>query len=185
MSANGPLREWLRPPQSLLIILCLLTLVSITALGWFGWRLLDQERLVEAQRAREALEQSADRIATRLRGALAEMGDRLGAPSPQAPPGATLLIATDRSVSGPLLYRPVTNPEGEAPQKIFADAESLEFVQGQPLQAVDAYGKLAESPDPAVRAGALIRLARVERRLGDIAAAKSAYQRLERIAATV
>ncbi len=113
------------------------------------------------------------------------MGDRLGAPSPQAPPGATLLIATDRSVSGPLLYRPVTNPEGEAPQKIFADAESLEFVQGQPLQAVDAYGKLAESPDPAVRAGALIRLARVERRLGDIAAAKSAYQRLERIAATV
>src|SRR5436309_13311794 len=102
-----PLGEWHKPPAALLLILFSLTLVSVSALGWFGWRLLDQERLVEAQRTREALEQAADRIATKLRGALAETGDRLGAPSPQTT-GGTLLIVTDRSVSGPLLYRPIT-----------------------------------------------------------------------------
>jgi hypothetical protein len=45
-----PLREWLRPPRNLLIILFLLTLVSVSALAWFGWKLLEQERVVEAQR---------------------------------------------------------------------------------------------------------------------------------------
>jgi signal transduction histidine kinase len=185
MSANGPLREWLRPPQSLLIILCLLTLVSISALGWFGWKLLDQERLVEAQRTRERLEQAADRIATQLRGALAEMGDRLGASAPEAPRDGTLVIVNEKSVAGPVLYRPVVTSEPEAPQKIFADAESIEFAQGQPRQAIDAYERLAESVDPSIRAGALMRLARVERRLSETQAARAAYQRLEKNGGTV
>ena len=66
------LDQWLRPPRSLLVGLFLLTLASISTLAWFGFRLLDQERLVEAQHAREHLEQSADRIAATLRLLLAE-----------------------------------------------------------------------------------------------------------------
>ena len=184
-----PLREWLRPPQSLLIILCLLTLVSISALGWFGWRLLDQERLVEAQRNQERLEQAADRIATQLRGALAETGDRLGASSPEAPKDGLLLIVTENSLTalpaGRLLYRPFPTTEVEASQAVFGDAESLEFVQGQPQQAVDAYEKLAESKNAAIRAGALMRLARVLRRLGRGQDARAAYERLEGVGANV
>src|ERR1051325_6665594 len=57
-----PLREWLKPPRKLLLILFLLTLVSVSALAWFGWRLLDQERMVEAQRTQERLEHAADRL---------------------------------------------------------------------------------------------------------------------------
>jgi hypothetical protein len=56
------MRERLKPPRSLLLILALLAMVSLPAVGWFDWRLLDQERLVEGQRAPERLEQSADRI---------------------------------------------------------------------------------------------------------------------------
>lgn len=148
-----PLREWLRPPQSLLIILCLLTLVSISALAWFGWRLLDQERLVEAQRTRERLEQAADRIVSHLRVAL--VSDQ-----PDA-----LVTIIDNSIAGKLLYSPAPARAPEADPRIFSEAESLEFVQGQPRQAADAYERLAESGDAAIRAGALMRLARVLRRL--------------------
>src|ERR1035441_8555344 len=62
-----PLREWLRPPKSLLLILVLLSLVSVSAVGWFGFKLLEQDRMVQAQRRQERLEQAADRIAATLR----------------------------------------------------------------------------------------------------------------------
>ncbi|MCZ2149452.1 MAG: response regulator transcription factor [Bryobacterales bacterium] len=74
----APWTEWLKPPRKLLLSLFLLTLVSVSAVGWFGWRLLAQQRLVEAQRSQERLEQTAERMATTFRGALAEVGDRLG-----------------------------------------------------------------------------------------------------------
>jgi hypothetical protein len=37
-------RQWLEPPT--------LTQVSVSALAWFGWRFVDQQRLLESQRAR-------------------------------------------------------------------------------------------------------------------------------------
>jgi hypothetical protein len=49
--------EWLKPPRSLLLILFLVTLVSVSALAWFGWKVLYQEQVVESQRAQERLEQ--------------------------------------------------------------------------------------------------------------------------------
>src|ERR1035438_4914091 len=57
-----PLREWLRPPKGLLLILVLLSLVSVSAVGWFGFKLLEQDRMVQAQRRQERLEQAADRV---------------------------------------------------------------------------------------------------------------------------
>src|SRR5436305_3376252 len=93
-----PLREWLKPPKSLLPILFLLTLVSVSALGWFGFKLLEQDRMVQAQQRQERLEQAADRIAATLRGALAETGERLSAwlaAPPTAGPKNGILIVGD------------------------------------------------------------------------------------------
>jgi hypothetical protein len=42
-----PLREWLRPPKALLLLLFLLTFVSVSTLAVFGWRLLEQQRIVD------------------------------------------------------------------------------------------------------------------------------------------
>src|ERR1035437_5930169 len=64
-----PLREWLRPPKSLLLILVLLSLVSVSTVGWFGFKLLEQDRMVQAQGRQDRLEQAADRMAATLRGA--------------------------------------------------------------------------------------------------------------------
>src|SRR5437879_1177580 len=119
-----PLKGWLQPPRSLLVILFLLTFVSISALAWFLWKLLQQERVVEAQRAQELLEQAADRIAATVRGTLAETGDRLGAwlaspPTDGKPGEGLLLILTENNLSAipaeRLLYEPAPPPEPAAP----------------------------------------------------------------------
>ena len=65
------------------------------ALGWFGWRLLNQQRAIDEQRVREQLESSADALAGGIRGRLAEAGERLrgwlSSPTMSAP-------ATDHAV---------------------------------------------------------------------------------------
>jgi signal transduction histidine kinase len=186
-----PQNKWLKPPRNLLLILFLLTLVSVSALGFFGWKLLGQERLVEAQRAREQLEQTADRIAATLRRTLAETGDRLGAwvaaPRSGVPPqdGLVLLIAAGSLEASPaerLLYRPSPAALAEASAETFAEGEALEFQRGQPERAAAWYRGLAESSATAVRAGAWLRLARVLRNGGHRAESLSAYGRLAEIA---
>ncbi len=182
------LKEWLRPPRNLLVILLLLTTASVSALLWFGWRLIEQEALVEAQRNQERLEQAADRIAATLRGNLAETGERLSAWAERPgsanvkPPGELLLTLTPESIAAwppdQLLYRPVVLRPPETPAGVFAAGEALEFQQSQLSRAAAAYRTLAQSNDAAVRAGALMRLARVMMKAGDATASRRAYEDL-------
>jgi signal transduction histidine kinase len=185
-----PLREWLKPPKSLLLILFLLTLVSVCALGWFGFKLLEQDRMVQAQQRQERLEQAADRIAATLRGTLAETGERLSAWLAAAPPAGKpedgiLLIGSDSTVTafpeGKLLFYPVPASDPEAPAVLFAEGESLEFLQSQPARAAEVYRRMAESGDPARRAGALLRLARALGKTGRRAEGAAAYTRMASI----
>jgi signal transduction histidine kinase len=179
-----PPREWLKPPRSLLTILFLVTLVSVSALGWFGWKLLDQERVVEAQRDRERLEQAADRIAAIARGALAETGERLGTwlitpPSDGKPDEGLLVLISSNNLSAlpshRLLYRPSNPAPPEALINAFADGETLEFQQALPERAIESYRRLADSKNPEIKAGALVRMARVLRKIGRTAEARTAY----------
>jgi signal transduction histidine kinase len=182
-----PLTEWLKPPRTLLLILFLLALVSVSALVWFGWKLFEQERIVETQRSQEGLEQAADRIAATLRGSLAETGERLGSwetgtLSGNPPPEGLLLRFTDgRLTATPanrLLYYPVPSPEPEAGSAVFAAFELLEFAQGRPAEALQSYERLASSNNAAIRAGALLRTARVLRSTGRKEESRAAYARL-------
>jgi signal transduction histidine kinase len=176
------LRVWLRPPRSLLVILFLLTLVSISALAWFGWRLLQQDSVVEEQRTQERLEQTADRIVVTLKGILAETGERLSEGTPMEAP---VFILTENSLTvlppARLLYLPFAPIEPVAPASVFADGEALEFQQGQPASAVAWYRRMAGSKSAAVRAGALLRLGRVLRKLGRQAESVVAYEQLSNV----
>jgi hypothetical protein len=49
----------------------LLTGIPLVALGWLGWRVLQQERALETQRARERLEETATLLAVELERRLA------------------------------------------------------------------------------------------------------------------
>jgi len=182
-----PLREWLKPPKNLLLILFLLTLVSVTALAWSGWKLLQQDRAGQAQQRLEMLDAEADRMVVTLRGTLAETGDRLSAwlasPSQAGiPRDGVLLIARDNALNaypeGRLLYYPNPSPDPEAPQETFAQGETLEFQEGQLLKAAAWYRILTESREASIRAGALLREARALRKAGREAEARAAYTRL-------
>src|ERR1700739_2136844 len=128
------LRVWLRPPRSLLVILFLLTLVSLVAVGGFGWRLLAQGSVVGEQRTQERLEQTADRIVVALRGILTETGERLSEDIPRTPSHeiAPVFILTENELTAlppaRLLYRPFPSTDPEAPSSVFADGEAFEFL---------------------------------------------------------
>jgi signal transduction histidine kinase len=185
-----PPSEWLKPPRSLLLILFLVTLVSVSALAWFGWRILHQEQVVDAQRTQERLEQAADRITATARGLLAETGERVGTwpmspPTDGKPDDGLVLILSGNSLSalppGRLLYRPLPAPLPEAPAATFSEGETIEFQQTDLAKAAERYRRLAGQKDAAVRAGALVRLARVLRKNGRTPEAREAYTQLAAI----
>ena len=188
-----PPSEWLKPPRSLLLILFLVTLVSVSALAWFGWRVLYQEQAVETQRAQERLEQAADRITATARGVLAETGERVGT-WPISPPadgqtddGLVLILSGNNLSAVPadrLLYGPFPTPWPEAAAESFSEGETIEFQQNDAAKAAEWYRHLAEHRDGAVRAGALLRLARVLRKVGRIAEARDVYTQLAAMGGT-
>jgi signal transduction histidine kinase len=187
-----PLREWLRPPRGLLLLLFGFTVASVAALGWLGWKWIDQERFVEAQRAHERLEQSADRAAGALSGALAETANRLSAwasspPATGKPEQGVLLISDESGLTawprGRVLYYPAesVSQESEAAGPAFSEGEALEFQAGPGSleQVADWYRwRFGSAGDGATRAGALLRLARVLRKLGRNGEAETAYEQL-------
>jgi hypothetical protein len=129
------------------------------------------------------LEQSADRIAAVVRGALAETGEKLGAAGTASLSKDELaLVIKDDGVrlaaGGPLLYEPAPPPEAEASPNLFADAELMEFAQNQPTTALAEYHRLAASTNAAIRAGALLREARVLGSLGREQESYAAYLEL-------
>jgi tetratricopeptide (TPR) repeat protein len=80
-----------------------------------------------------------------------------------------------------VLYTPAPPPEPEASSSAFSEGEVLEFQQAQPDKAIDWYRRLIDSKSDEIRAGALMRLARVFRKAGRIDRARAAYQQLAAI----
>jgi signal transduction histidine kinase len=162
----------------LLVILVLLTLVSLSSVAWFGWRLLAQDAVVEEQRSQERLEQTADRTVAAMRGILSLPEERLGGLGP-----VFMLTENRIDVLPParLWYRPVPSTAPEAPGAVFAEGEALEFEQGQPEAAADWYRALSRTRHAAIRAGALLRLGRVLRKLGRERDSRDAYAQLAAI----
>jgi len=80
-----------------------------------------------------------------------------------------------------LLYRPFPSSAPEAPSAVFAEGEMLEFQQGQPESAIDVYTHLTHSRDPSIRAGAWLRLGRVNGKLGRTSDRRAAFRELSLI----
>jgi signal transduction histidine kinase len=150
------------------------------ALAWLCWRLVEQDRQLESQRVQERLEQAADRIAGALAARIQEFDRWLT--STQVPPTAlALLLDTGRNVTVQprerVLYLPPP-PAREPDDAVFSEGERNEFQRRDPAAAAEMFRALARSPKPEIRAGALVRLARNLRKLGQNYEALEAYDQL-------
>lgn len=183
---------WLRPPRRTLAVFLCLMLVLGGALGWLGWQFLKQDRALEGQRLQERLELAADHMAAALQQSLTDLESYLSfVPSPGAkepPDGVLVLQVTKRTVNayppGGLLYHPVIPDGKEPPAATFVAGETLEYQRNDPAKAAEVFRMLARSPDPRVRAGALLRLGRNLRKTGRIKEALQAYDELAQLGRT-
>ena len=197
------MRDWLRPPRNLLVLFLGTTLVLTARLGWLGWRLLQQDRAVEAQHIRDRLDSAADLIAAEMRQTLSAAETQLTILSTLSAsrlqesasayaetlgddaivvlfrPGAVDAYPNHRLLSYPAVPRPA-EPTTDA----FAAGEALEFRALDFESAIAEFQRLADSADgpngdaAQMRAGALLRLARNQRKAGHPEAALTTYAAL-------
>ena len=178
--------------RSLPLFLAIVVCLAIWQV-WLTWRLMEQDRNLAAQHSRERLEQIADLAVAQLASTLGEWDlslrelDTLPPPAAlkaKLPPNGTLVLLAHQSTAAvaaypakSLLFVPEPPPAAPLP-KVFATAEKLEFREQSYERAIEALRPLSEQP--ATRAEALLRIARLERRLNHPEAALTAYDRMSR-----
>ena len=179
--------RWLGARRGLLILFATVVAVPAATLVFLGVRLLQQDRELAHQRRTEILEQASERAVRALDDDVAAIRRRLSDPSwhfPEAPPGSAYVeIAQNdvRAVPGSsLAYYPVVSGMPEPPAAVFRELEAAEFKAQDLPKALDLSRRLARSTAPPVRAGALLREARLLRKTGRAADALPVYGALAR-----
>lgn len=194
------LRHGFRPPRHLLVLFLGTTFVLLAGLGWLGWRSFQQDRAVEVQRVRDRLESATDLIAAEIRQNLAEVEEQLtrlsllpaadvdeagSAYSKDLGEDALIVVFESAAVraypSQRLLYYPALAAPEEPGGQQFAEGEVLEFRARDFAGAIAYFRDLArahDDNDERIRAGALLRLARNQRKAGQSDAALDTYREL-------
>lgn len=162
----------------LAIFLCIM-LVCGGALSWLGWRVLEQDRLLDKQRVQEHLEHAADLITASLERTLSEME------SNESLRGVVVLSATEGAVEvrppDRLLFYPVLPKTEEPPAATYAEGEMKENQNSDFMAAAEFFRTLTRSPDLRVRAGALLRLGRNLRKAGRSEEALAVFNALQQV----
>lgn len=187
------LRTWLRPPRNLLILFGVVLFFPAATLITLGVRLLDQDRALARQREGELLEHAADEGVRALEQDLTALRKRLGGP-PCAPAdvpedAVCVVLRPNRFQAVPtqaISYFPLIPGLRESPSAPFRELEAQEFSEAPNfVKALAISRKLAASNDASIRAGALLREARVLRAMALPNDALSAYNELSRIESVV
>jgi two-component system phosphate regulon sensor histidine kinase PhoR len=175
-------RLWSTASRRLVVLFLLVLVPPAVALASLGLLVLEQDRRLIAERDRERAAAAADAIVRSLADAVALARTTLRGGG--AVPGAALLrLDRDQVVAQPaalLLWTPTPRSLHEAETTAFAEAEPNEF-QRRGDRGRGAYERLSRSPAAPIKAGALLRLARLHRSEGRTDAALAAYADLARI----
>jgi signal transduction histidine kinase len=168
--------------RSLVALIFITTVAPLLILLWLGWRLLEQDRILERQQAQERVERAADLAVASLQQSISASEQQLAAGSGEWPEGAVSLVfrptASEGAPRNRIAYLPEIAPLPEAPPDAFTEAETLEFQKTDRAAAIRAYRELATSPNPSIRATALLRAARNLAATGQTAEALAAYAQL-------
>lgn len=177
-----------RPSRSLIGLIVAVTVVPLATLLWLGWRLLEQDRLLEAQQIQQRIERAADLVVSALQRAIAASERSLAGGGPGSsgshvwPDGAVAITFRDGLVEGSpparLAFLPVVRPQPAVPAVVFAQGDDLEFRLRNHAEAIRLFRDLAGSPNVEIRAAALLRLARNLQATGGNSEALDTYSRL-------
>ena len=189
--------QCLGPSRRLLFSFLTVAAALVGVMLWLGWRLVRQDQELAAQRLQERREIATDLAAASLQKSLSlieEQMTRLASLAPverrrqAAADVGTLtddcalilfqLAAAEAFPERRLPFYPAVPRKPEPPASLFAEAERLEFRQMDSLKAVEALREPERSPDPQIRAAALLRIARNYRKLGRWDDALAAYGEL-------
>ena len=189
---------WFRPPRHLLLIFLGTTLTFLGIIGWLGWGLLQQVNAVEDQEVQRRLEGYTDLVAAEIRQTLTDIDGELARlsvlpvaerekagfayASSLGEDGLIVVFASSGVVAYPahrLLYRPAVPVDEEPDVQMFAVGEAYEYRGRDFERAILYFQDLAVSDDGHVRAGALLRLARNQRKAGRPETALGTYRTLE------
>ena len=175
-------RSWGGSSPRLAALFLAVVLPPAATLVWLGLQLVEQDRSLWAQRDLEGRQAAAQAIVSSLNQSLADAERHLSQGEP--PTGAVRFVVSPQGVEAHpatrVLWLPTlpAMPAAEAAQ--FTQAETVEF-QGGAERALAFYEEMARSSSPAIRAGALVRVARVHRRERRWREALTAYRRLAEI----
>ena len=175
--------DWLRPPRNLLTFYLAGTVGAAAALTWLGWRLLDQETVLERTRAQERLEVAGDRAVAIFQRSLDDL--ERAAEAGAVPDDAVVVRADAGSFRaqppGRLVFYPFVPRSPGPPPDVFRAGEATEYAARDLTAAVATYRRIARSAPSALRAGALVRLGRTLRKAGRHEEALAAYEDLARL----
>lgn len=175
--------DFLRAAASrrLAILLVAVTLPPAVTLVWLGWQLLLQDRSLLVQRDFERRQAATDAVVHSLQLSVAE-AERHVLDGPVADGMVRLMFGSAGVEAQPadrIAWLPRARSE-RLDSNGFGEAERLEF-QGDLDRAAGMYLDATRASNTSVRAGALVRLARVRRRQRRWDEALRAYQDLARI----
>jgi len=180
-----PRKQWLGPPHQLLYSFLAVAVVLVGVMLWLGWKLLRQDQELASQRLQEIRESATDLAVAALQKSLSRIEEQMTRLASLAPierrrqaaadagtltdDCALILFQPDAADDFPerrLPFYPAVPRQPEPPASLFAEAERLEFRQLNSAKAVEALREPARSPEPQIRAAALLRIARNYRKLG-------------------
>jgi signal transduction histidine kinase len=174
----------LSTPRGLLIVVGTVVALPAFTLVFLGVRLLQQDRLLSDQRRTRGLDDAADRVVRAIDADLTALQRSLADPGwvPRDVAGAVRVVITPAGVTvdppNALAYFPMVSPLPELPTEPFAALERAEHQPGGLALALQISRPLATSSDPSIRAGALLRQARILRKMGRSREALSLYDDL-------
>jgi signal transduction histidine kinase len=171
----------------------------VFALSWLGWLLLEQDQSLKEQRSRVRVETAGVELESAIANGIDLMREKLNKIADELNSLNTADLYTlgdplqvheiyihfsaDGMTVNPktaLRYIPITGEPESLPLE-FEQADRLEFQQQDYPAALQLLKPLSESPQDHIRAEALMRLGRIDRRNGHLNEALSSYQRLVRL----
>jgi signal transduction histidine kinase len=157
-------RLWGGSSRKLALLFLTVVVPPVAALVWLGVQLVQQDRTLWAQREGERRQTAARAASLSLEQSLAEAERRFATGA--LPAGVVRFRLTAGALTAEpvdaILWLPTPAPLEAAATQPFAEAETQEY-RGQTAAARQAYESLSRAPQPSVRAGALLRLARIAR----------------------